>query len=68
VLGLILTGMGSDGLRGSEVVVKAGGEVIAQDEESSAVWGMPGAVINAGLVSKVLPLEAVSEILKKKLG
>jgi len=67
VLGMILTGMGSDGVRGAEVIVKAGGEVIAQDEASSAVWGMPGAVAHAGLASSLLPLEAISSELKKKL-
>ncbi len=56
VLMVMLTGMGSDGLRGSEAVVTAGGQVIAQDEASSVVWGMPGAVAAAGLCSAVLPL------------
>jgi two-component system chemotaxis response regulator CheB len=67
VLGLVLTGMGSDGLRGAEVIVKAGGEVVAQDEATSAVWGMPGAVAHAGLASSLLPLEAISSELKRKL-
>jgi two-component system chemotaxis response regulator CheB len=56
VLVVMLTGMGSDGLRGSEAVVAAGGQVIAQDEATSVVWGMPGAVTAAGLCTAVLPL------------
>lgn len=56
VLGVILTGMGHDGLNGGEAVTKAGGTIVAQDEESSVVWGMPGAVATAGLCSAVLPI------------
>lgn len=56
-LAVVLTGMGSDGKRGAATVVAAGGTVIAQDEESSVVWGMPGSVANAGLCSAVLPLD-----------
>jgi len=59
VVGAILTGMGQDGLRGVEVVRACGGYVIAQDEASSVVWGMPGAVVNAGLANSVLPLECI---------
>jgi two-component system chemotaxis response regulator CheB len=55
VLSLILTGMGQDGLRGGERVVEAGGALWAQDQATSVVWGMPGAVVNAGLASRVLP-------------
>ncbi len=60
VLAVVLTGMGSDGLIGARLIHAQGGMVIAQDEASSAVWGMPGAVTRAGLVQKVLPLSAVS--------
>jgi two-component system chemotaxis response regulator CheB len=59
VLALVLTGMGSDGLAGAKEVVAAGGHVIAQDEETSVVWGMPGQVTNAGLCSAVLPLQEI---------
>jgi len=56
VLAAVLTGMGHDGLKGGEVLVKSGGTLIAQDEASSVVWGMPGAVATAGLCSAVLPI------------
>lgn len=60
VLGVVLTGMGSDGLEGCRRIVKAGGSVLVQDEETSVVWGMPGAVARAGLARAVLPLGAVA--------
>ena len=60
VLALVLTGMGSDGLAGAKTVVAAGGHVMAQDEETSVVWGMPGQVTNAGLCSAVLPLSEIA--------
>ena len=55
-LGVVLTGMGQDGLRGSECIREAGGAVLAQDEATSVVWGMPGAVCRAGLATATLPL------------
>jgi two-component system, chemotaxis family, protein-glutamate methylesterase/glutaminase len=58
-LALVLTGMGSDGARGAAEVVAAGGSVIAQDEDTSVVWGMPGAVTKAGLCAAVLPIEQI---------
>ena len=58
-LGVVLTGMGRDGRDGSRVIVEAGGGVIAQDEFSSVVWGMPGEVVRAGLADAVLPLAQV---------
>lgn len=58
-LGVILTGMGHDGLRGCELIREQHGCVLAQDAESSVVWGMPGAVAQASLASKVLPLDQV---------
>ena len=54
-LGIMLTGMGRDGSEGAARLVAAGGSVIAQDEGSSAVWGMPRAVVDAGLACAVLP-------------
>lgn len=59
-LAVILTGMGSDGLQGGCALVQAGGTVIAQDEASSVVWGMPGAVAMAGLCHAVLPLGEIA--------
>ena len=59
VLAIILTGMGQDGLEGCRAVVQAGGTLIAQDEATSVVWGMPGAVALAGLCSAVLPLAEI---------
>lgn len=53
--------MGKDGLRGVEAANAAGGSVIVQDEASSAVWGMPGAVANAGLADEILPLEFMAD-------
>ena len=58
-LALVLTGMGSDGTHGAADVVAAGGSVIAQDEDSSVVWGMPGSVTKAGLCSAVLPIDQI---------
>ncbi len=60
VLGLILTGMGQDGLRGAGEIRKAGGRIIVQDEPSSVVWGMPGAVVRAGLADAVVPLDTIA--------
>jgi two-component system chemotaxis response regulator CheB len=59
-LALVLTGMGQDGMRGAEHIVQAGGRVLAQDEASSVVWGMPRAVAEAGLADRVLPLPAIA--------
>jgi two-component system chemotaxis response regulator CheB len=65
VLVTILTGMGYDGMRGAERVVQGGGTVIAQDEGSSVVWGMPGAVALAGLCSAVLPIGDIGAYLQR---
>jgi two-component system chemotaxis response regulator CheB len=64
-LGIILTGMGNDGLRGCELIHEAGGRILIQDEASSVVWGMPGFVSRAGLADKSLPLaEIAGEIVR----
>jgi len=60
VLGVVLTGMGSDGLAGCRLISNQGGSIIAQDRFTSTVWGMPGAVIQAGLAHKILPLPAIA--------
>jgi len=59
-LALVLTGMGCDGTNGAADLVAAGGAVIAQDEATSVVWGMPGSVTHAGLCSSVLPLDRIA--------
>jgi len=58
-LGVVLTGMGQDGLRGCEALASVGGEIIVQDEATSVVWGMPGFVAREGLADAVLPIAAV---------
>ena len=66
-VGLVLTGMGSDGLVGFKELKSRGGYVIAQDEESCVVYGMPKAVINAGLADAVLPIERMPEEIVRML-
>jgi two-component system chemotaxis response regulator CheB len=68
VLGVVLTGMGADGVRGSECSRQEAGRVLAQDEATSVVWGMPGAVAGAGLASEVLPLSAVAARIVQLVG
>ncbi len=68
LLTLILTGMGHDGLGGGKDVIEVGGTVIAQDEASSVVWGMPGAVATAGLCSAVLPLDQIAMHINRFVG
>ena len=65
LLVLILTGMGQDGLIGAKAAVAAGGSVVAQDEATSVVWGMPGAVAQAGICTAVLPLDGVAAALSR---
>lgn len=67
-LALVLTGMGQDGLRGCEAIAAAGGQIIAQDEASSVVWGMPGFVAKAGLADEVLPLEEIGSGIRKRVA
>jgi two-component system chemotaxis response regulator CheB len=65
-LAVVMTGMGQDGLRGCEYIREAGGQILAQDQATSVVWGMPGFVANAGLADKVLPLEQLGmEIIRR---
>lgn len=65
LIGVILTGMGEDGLEGSRTLIGCGARLIAQDEASSVVWGMPGAVVRAGLPHEVLPLDQIAPRLLK---
>lgn len=67
VLGVVMTGMGQDGLRGCEAIKAAGGTVIAQDEATSVVWGMPGYVVKAGLADRVLPLSLLAPEIVRRL-
>jgi two-component system, chemotaxis family, protein-glutamate methylesterase/glutaminase len=67
-LAVILTGMGSDGLDGCRQVVEAGGAVIAQDQATSVVWGMPGAVATAGLCCAVEPLSRIAGTVQALIG
>lgn len=59
-LAVVLTGMGTDGTRGATDIVAGGGSVIAQDEATSVIWGMPGSAVEAGVCSAVLPLEQIA--------
>jgi two-component system chemotaxis response regulator CheB len=68
LLAVVLTGMGQDGLIGSRAVIDAGGTLIAQDEESSVVWGMPGAVAKAGLASEILPLKNIAASIARRVN
>ncbi|EXG80947.1 protein-glutamate methylesterase/protein-glutamine glutaminase [Cryptosporangium arvum] len=67
-LTVVLTGMGQDGKKGCEVLARVGSEIVVQDEETSVVWGMPGAVAQAGLADVVLPLGSISDTLLARVG
>lgn len=67
VLGVVLTGMGQDGLRGSELIREAGGDILAQDQATSVVWGMPGFVARRGLASEVLPLDLIADAIVRRV-
>ena len=61
VLSVVMTGMGQDGQRGCSVIRQAGGRVVVQDEATSVVWGMPGAVANAGHAHQIIPLQRIAD-------
>jgi two-component system chemotaxis response regulator CheB len=65
---LVLTGMGHDGLEGCRLLAEQGARIVVQDEPSSVVWGMPGAIAGAGLAHDVLPLDAIAGKLAATLG
>ncbi|WP_276329887.1 chemotaxis protein CheB, partial [Rhodobium orientis] len=67
-LALVLTGMGNDGENGTRTIARAGGSIIAQDEASSVVWGMPGAAAHTGECSEVLPLDQIGPKVTRILG
>lgn len=60
VLAVMLTGMGDDGIEGAQSISERQGYIIVQDEQSSVVWGMPGAIANAGIANQVLPLRNIA--------
>jgi two-component system chemotaxis response regulator CheB len=68
VLAVVLTGMGSDGRNGAAEIRAAGGTVLVQDQATSVVWGMPGAISQAGLADEVLPLERMPEAISRHLA
>ena len=65
---VMLTGMGADGCKETGLLRDAGGYVIAQDEESSVVWGMPGAVVHAGYSDDVVPLDDVARAIVDRVA
>lgn len=67
IIGVILTGMGRDGLEGARKIKEAGGKIFIQDEESSVVWGMPGSVSKAGLTDGILPLSQIADVLVRNI-
>jgi two-component system chemotaxis response regulator CheB len=66
-LGVVLTGMGQDGLSGARQMRDAGGEVLVQDQASSVVWGMPGFIARAGLASAVLPVPRLADEIRRRV-
>ena len=64
LLGIVMTGMGEDGAKGVQHIKRQGGKVIAQDEETSVVFGMPKAAHRSGCVSKMVPLHGIAEEIK----
>jgi two-component system chemotaxis response regulator CheB len=68
VLAVVLTGMGSDGRNGAAEIRAGGGTVVVQDQATSVVWGMPGAIAQAGLADEVLPLGRIAEAITRHLA
>ncbi len=69
LLAVVLTGMGQDALRGCQLAAQHGATILAQDEATSVVWGMPGAIVRAGLADRVLPLSMIAaEIVRRVRG
>jgi len=65
-LAVVMTGLGQDGMRGAGAIRAAGGAVLAQDEASSLVWGMPGAIVHAGLADEILPLDRLGPFIARR--
>ena len=68
MLAVMLTGMGQDGVDGCRHIVEKGGRVIAQDEASSIVWGMPGNVVAQNLAERVVPLDSLGSEICRRLN
>src|SRR6478672_1611169 len=68
VLAVVLTGMGSDGRNGAAEIRAAGGTVVVQDQATSVVWGMPGAIAQAGLADETLPLDRIPDAINRHLA
>ncbi|MCL4313969.1 MAG: chemotaxis response regulator protein-glutamate methylesterase [Actinobacteria bacterium] len=68
LLGVVLTGMGQDGLLGARKIVSAGGRVVVQDEATSVVWGMPGAIAKENIATEVLPLQEIGLAITRYVG
>src|SRR3954466_8185919 len=68
VLALVLTGMGSDGRNGASEIRAAGGTFVVQDQATSVVWGMPGAIARAGLADEILPLDRIPDAINRHLA
>jgi two-component system chemotaxis response regulator CheB len=68
VLAVVLTGMGSDGRNGAAEIRAGGGTVVVQDQGTSVVWGMPGAIAQAGLADEILPLDRIPEAITRHLA
>ena len=68
VLGVVMTGMGNDGLKGSQSITAKGGSILVQNKESSVIWGMPGYIAEAGLASAVLPIKELAQEIVKRVN
>jgi two-component system chemotaxis response regulator CheB len=68
VVAAVLTGMGHDGMTGAERLAARGAYILAQDEDTSVVWGMPGSVVSAGVVNQILPLDSVVPAILREVG
>jgi two-component system, chemotaxis family, protein-glutamate methylesterase/glutaminase len=66
-IGVILTGMGNDGAKGAQMIRSVGGHVIAQDESTAVIFGMPQEAIKTGAVDQVLPMEAIYQGIEKRV-
>lgn len=67
VIAVVMTGMGQDGLRGAQALYSAGAQILIQDEKSSVVWGMPGAIAEAGLADAIIPLDHLGVEIERRI-